>query len=180
MDHAGVGRALHAETALGENLEHPVVVAQHVGLELDDSGRPRDAAEMVEQNRADTASLMLVEYGEGDLGARRSRGDIAADADEALVGAGAQRRHQRDVGDEVDFGEAYEVLLAQRTLQSEEAMVDRVLAHVAEVIEQAFLVVGADTADMDRTAIAQDLVRGVISGFETGVVGHDVAVPSLP
>ncbi len=135
MDHAGVGRAFHAETALGENLEHPVVVAQHVSLELDNSGRARDAAKMVEQNCADAASLMLVEYGQGDLGARGSGGDIAADPDKTLVGADAQRRHQRDVSDEVDFGEAYEVLLAQRMLQSEETMVDRVLAHVAEVIE---------------------------------------------
>ena len=40
---------------------------------------------MVEQNRADTAPLMLVEHGEGDFGARRSGGDIAGDADEAFV-----------------------------------------------------------------------------------------------
>src|SRR5271169_2056561 len=92
MDHAGVGRAFDAEAALGEDLEHPVVVAQYVGLELADSGRARDASEMVEQHRADTAPLMLVEYRKGDFRTCRSGGDIAADTDEAFVAAGAQRR----------------------------------------------------------------------------------------
>ena len=165
MNHAGIGRAFHAEAALGEDLEHPVVVAQHVGLELGDSGRARDASKMVEENRADTASLMLVEYGEGDFRTGRSRGDVAADADEAFVAARAQGRHQGDVAREVDFGEAYEVLIGQRMLQSEETMVDRVLTHVAEVIEQPILVVGADGADMDRAAVTQDLVRRVASRF---------------
>ena len=120
---------------------------------------------MVEQHRADTAPLMLVEDREGDFRTRRSRGDVTADADKALVAAGAQRRHQGDVSDEVDLGETNEVLLAQRMFQSEETMVDRVLTHVAEVIEQPLLVVGADSADMDRAAVTQHLVRRVASRF---------------
>ena len=86
------------------HLSQDSIYYRFFGLKLHDSGGARDAPHMVEQDRSDTAPLMLVEDGERDLGASRPGDDIATDADEALVAANAQRRHQGDVAYEVDLG----------------------------------------------------------------------------
>ena len=62
-------RAPHQKPAGGEELEHAVVVAQDVRLELAHAVGAGDRREVLEKHRADTASLMLVGDGEGDLGA---------------------------------------------------------------------------------------------------------------
>ena len=69
MDDAGVERAVHDEAARREHLEHLVVLAEHVGLELGDAGGARDRRQVLEQQRADAAALVLVGDRERDLGA---------------------------------------------------------------------------------------------------------------
>src|SRR5690242_14832998 len=66
--------------------------------------------------------------------------------------------------------------------EAEEAMIDRVLAQVTEVLEQAGLVVGADRADMNRTAVAQHLVRRVVARFSREFIrtaGHRAPQPGM-
>ena len=62
-------RAPNPKPAVGEHAQHPVVLAQHVGLELGDAVRPRDDGEVLQQQRPETATLEDVSYDERHLGA---------------------------------------------------------------------------------------------------------------
>jgi hypothetical protein len=74
---ARVARALHDEPRRGEHVQHLVVLAEDVGAELLDPGAPRDAEEVVEQDRADAAPLVRVGDRERDLGGARRPGHEA-------------------------------------------------------------------------------------------------------
>ncbi len=171
-EHPGGDRALHREPALREHLEHAVVLAEDVRLELGDAVGARDRHQVLEEQRADPASLVLVGDGERHLGARRRRAVVdrvvAADADDALAVALDERRDQADVAHEVELGEAGELLGRQLLLRTEEAKMDRLDAQTAEVLSQPVLVVRPDGADQDRAAVAEDLLRRVVAG----ITGH--------
>ncbi len=101
-------RRVTREAAVREHLQHLVVLAEHVGLELRDAAAARDRSQVLEQHRADAPALVRVGDRERDLGAPRPasvRRDVAADADDALLAPLAQRRDQRHAAHEVELGE---------------------------------------------------------------------------
>ena len=180
MEHALLQRPRHPVAAAQEDREHGVVLAEHVGLELLDVVGAGDLRQMLEQHRADAAPLMRVGDRERNLGAPRLAGHgveegVAADADDLLVGAVAQRRHQRHAIAEVELGELAQLVVGQARLHPEEAEIDRARAQPAEVIEQAGLVVGPNGAHVDRAAVAQDPV----DGKRCGVSAHRSLNPQM-
>src|ERR1700674_869702 len=118
---------------------------------------------MVEQNAADAASLMIVENGEGDLRVGRiGDADVARDADKAFTAAVAQSGDESDVRDEIELGEAHQLVVGHGAFDAEKPMVDRLLAEALEMLEQAFAIVGAQGADVDRSAVTQDFLGAVV------------------
>jgi hypothetical protein len=75
-----------------------------------------------------------------------------------------ERRHQRHAPLEVEACELVELRIRQTPLGTEEAKVDGASAQAVEVIEEPLAVVGADRADVDRAAIAQDGLGSVLTG----------------
>ena len=107
-----------AEAALGEDVQHAVVLAQHVGLELGDAVGARDRRQVLEQQRAEAASLVGIADRERHLGTVRRRGRVVGDGvarrrDDALLVVDPLRRHQRRPAHEVLLGELVELLLGE-------------------------------------------------------------------
>ena len=170
MHHAGLGGAGDHEAAGGEDLEHPVVLAEDVGLELAHPAGASDADEMVEQQRADAAALVLVGNGERHLRGGRLAGQhgVAADPDDPLLSVLEQGGHQGDFLDEVEPRELVELRVGESPLGAEEPVVHRARSQALEVIEQPLAVVGPDGADVDRATVAENLLDRVVPG----VAGH--------
>src|SRR5262249_40321745 len=129
VDDTGFTAAPDHEAALRKDLEHAIVLAEHVRLELGDAGSVGDQRQMLQQHGADAAALMRVRDREGDLGTFRRvrRHDVASHADDVLGAALQQRRDQADVRVEVQLGEARQLLVREAPLQPEEAEIHRPL-----------------------------------------------------
>ena len=159
MDHAGFERAGHDQAARREHLEHAIVLAEHVGLELGDIVQSGDTEEMLEQNSPDPPALVLV--GDRERRVRRARRardrGIPTDADDALLAALAECGNQRRPLDEVEPREAVELVVSEPPLCAEEAEVDRAGAQPLEVLDQALAVVRPDGANVDRSTVAEEL-----------------------
>ena len=106
VDDAGVGRATDLQTAVPEDVEHLVVVAEDIGAELRDAALARDAQQMLEQQRADAAPLVLIGDRERHLGGRvLIVRDVASHADDPFRPTLAQGGDEGDVVHEVRAGE---------------------------------------------------------------------------
>jgi hypothetical protein len=179
-------RAPDPEPALGEDVEHPIVLAQHVGLELGDAVGAGEHDQVLEQQRAQATALERVPDREGHLGAVRGprrvvRDGVAGGGDDALLVVEPERRHQRRTPNEVLLRELRELGLGESLLHAEEAEVDRFGAELGEAPRQLGAVVGADGADADRPPVAQNAVGGVVlpaAGHRRGTIGG--GAPAVP
>jgi acetyl-CoA acetyltransferase len=177
MHDARLERAMLLKTAVGEDLEHLAVLAEHVGLEFLDTVRVGDASQMLQQICADAAALEAVENGECDLGAGRIlSADVAADSDEALAAILRQRRDQADVSFEVELGETLQIIGGQVAPDTHEAKIDRLFAEAVKVLEQALLVIGTNGADLDGAAVEHRCVGAVVARIVEGVAVRHFAV----
>ena len=162
--HRALARAARGvEAAAEEDVEHALVLRQHLGLELDDAVRPRDLGELFQQLRADAAAVVLV--GDRERALRRGRSarkcKIVRNGDDLL----ADLTDHAEVVDVVDVDRR----IAQRLLgraEVEEARVEALGREAAEHPLQPLGVVRPDGADAQGPAVAQDDV-----GFEMGGVG---------
>src|SRR5207244_1844251 len=71
---------------------------------------------------------------------------------------------QADPAHEVVVREGVELGVGQPPLGVEEAEVDGARAQAVEVVEETVAVLGADGADVDRAAVLQHLVGGIVAG----------------
>src|SRR5262249_15970551 len=122
---ATVDGAPDAEAARAENLQHAVVLAEHAGLELVDAVFAGEPRQTLEKQCRYAAALVRIGDRESHLRALRlaARGwhrDILGYADDLLLTPFAQRRHQRHVANEVDLGEAPELVVREPELRAEE------------------------------------------------------------
>ncbi len=67
---------IHGEPALPEDLDHPVVLRQHSGLELSYAVRIRRLGQLADQDRSQSPPLVGVRDGQSHLGSLRSRREV--------------------------------------------------------------------------------------------------------
>ena len=105
MHDARVQGSLALETAVREHLQHLPVFTEHIGLEFRDPICIRDKTQMLEQQRADTASLEPVENCKRDF--RTSligAANITTHADKPLATVLSNRRGEPNVILEIQLG----------------------------------------------------------------------------
>jgi hypothetical protein len=126
---------------------------------------------VLEEHGTDAAALVLVGHGEGDLGGMRLGPRVTSDPDDALGAVVAQRGDEAGAVDEVEPREAIELRVGEPALRPEEPEVDRTRAQSMEVLDQALAIVGPNGADVDRGAVAEDLLDRVLArvGDRAGV-----------
>ena len=161
---------------------------QGVGDKAGDPVLPRAGCQVLEQQGADAASLVLVADHEGDLGlVAAGRAVVPADRDDPLV----------ELDDEclavgmVDAGEVLDLPLRQVRMGGEEAQVDALRAQPLVEGDQGGAVIGPDRPDVAGAAVGEDGVgapaaragavgqRGVGGRGGRGQPGH-VELPSIP
>src|SRR5271156_3793212 len=97
-----------------EHFQHLPIVGMHARFELDDPARASDDREMLQQQRADPAPLVIVEYRECYFRSMRIfQAQVSADADKALASILGDRRREADLIAEIEFGEALQILRRQ-------------------------------------------------------------------
>ena len=70
MEDAGVEGALHRETARLKDLQHAIILTQHIRLEGVDTLPPGNGGQMFEEERAHASPLMGISHGKRHLGMR--------------------------------------------------------------------------------------------------------------
>jgi hypothetical protein len=109
LHHAVLEGALHLVAGVLERVDHRLVVRQHLGDELLDAPLPAGLGQVLEQQLADAAALVLVLHQERHLGVAGADRVVAADGDH-LAGDQQDEGHPVPV---VDPGEAVEVALGE-------------------------------------------------------------------
>src|SRR5439155_6709991 len=158
-DHlAGRGLA-HLEPAGREELEHPAIVPEHVGLEGSDAVAQGDPREVLQEQGAHPLSLVRVRDRHRELGPGAAvwrvplAAHVASDAQELLRGTAAAHRGEANVTVEIQLGEVAKLFLREHRFCAEEAVVDRLGALAAVQAEQALPVVWTDGAATYRMAV---------------------------
>src|SRR5205085_9208581 len=70
MEDAGVEGALHREAARLKDLQHAIVLTQHIGPESVDTLHPGNGSQMFEKECAHASPLMRLSHGKRHLGVR--------------------------------------------------------------------------------------------------------------
>ena len=152
--HAVVVLAGDVVARVAERADHRVVVGEDVGHEPLDAALATGLREVLEQELADAAALVLVLHEERDLRDARLHDVVPADRDH-LAADGEDERHPVGV---VDLREPRDVLLGQRRHRREEAVVLRLLRHPRVELDEQLRVIGPDRPDVGDAAVAQQHV----------------------
>src|SRR4029450_9973887 len=70
VEHTGIEGALHRETARLKDLQHAIILTQHIGLEGINTLPTGNDGQMLEEERAYASSLMRISHGKRHLGVR--------------------------------------------------------------------------------------------------------------
>ena len=109
---------------------------------------------MDEEQCAYAASLVLIYHGKGCFAALFRSAKVTADPYDVFATILAEDSRYSHMPFEIQLGKAAQLLIAQVAFVDHEPMVDGVGTQAASVFTQAFLVVGPDCADQDRSTIA--------------------------
>jgi hypothetical protein len=152
-DDAVLVGALGLVAGVLEDAHHPAVLRQHLRDEALDAALAGGRGEVLEQDRAQPATLVGVLDEEGDLGVVGVGIPVEpADRDDLV----AEQHHERDPVDVVDVGEAMQVALRQLLHRAEEAVVAGLVAAALHQPVDAVVVLGADRAQVHRPAVGRD------------------------
>ena len=170
MEDTSIESTLHGETARLKDLQHPIILAQHIGLEGVDPLPPGYRGQMFEEERPHAAPLMRIRDGKRHLGVRGglpilSEPKIAPHANNVLLVPCLERRDQCDIPAEVQFGKVAQLVVGQTLFRLKKTKIDGPVAQVLEQCQQAWLVVWTDRPDMDGATIAQECIRGIVAWF---------------
>ena len=176
LDDAVGELALRLEAGPLEDREHLAVLGKNLGGEARHAVRARDDREVLEQDRRDTAALVLIVDGERDFGlATPGPPVVARDADQVV----AEERDQRHAVVVVDRREASDVVLAQTRPRAEEPVVDALVREATVEGDKALGIRRPHWPDMDRAAIAEHDIgfplRGVVAAAHLSERSEDGA-----
>ena len=164
MHDARIKRSLPLETAVREYFQHLAILTQHVGFEFLDAIRIRDPTQMMQQDRADTASLELVQNRKRNLSTLRiGAAYVPTNADETLASGVGQRRDQAGVRFEIELRQVLQIGGRQIAPDSHETKINRLPAQTPEMLMQAFLIVRTNRANSDRAAVDHPRVDTVVA-----------------
>ncbi len=152
LDLAAFAGARDREAGVAEDVDHRVVLVQHLGHELLDPGVRRLGCELLEQPGADPAALVVVADREGDLGgARVAQPDPVREGDDAPVEGAEQRALFVPVGVENRFDE-----LRAECREAVEAEVAAVLREGGEELEERVGILRGGWSQPERRPVAED------------------------
>ena len=167
MNHAGILAAFDPEADRGEDLYHLAVLLQHVGPELGDALTARDPGQVLEEQGADPPALEFIGHCECDLRPAQVilllQSRVSADADDVLVFSLTKSGDQGHLSGEIDVRELRQLALAQPLFETKKAEVNRSRTQSGEESQQMVLVVVAQGTNINRSAVAQDCFRLILS-----------------
>ena len=149
-DRTRLGGDLDRESALPEDLHHPVVLGHHLGVEDGDAVVDGDLRQVGEQQRGEPVSLEPVGDREGHLGAPASLADVDPLADQVSVAD----RHEPIALRVVDVRHRARRCAQVDAAREEPEHPGGEVQPLEEPVER-ILVVGADGPDMNSGAVAQ-------------------------
>ena len=148
---AAVEAARATPSGACEHTQHAGVVGQCVRGERRHAVGPRDRREVLEEQRCDTTTLMLIRDDEGDLGDPHCHHVVTSGGHDVV----AEQRNQRHVGDAVAVTH-----LERRRVRSrhrrEEPEVQRLRAQAGEHLAERRLVSGSHLPNVQGGAVGQD------------------------
>ena len=170
MEDAGIEGALHRKATRRKDLQHAIILAQHIRLEGVDPLPPGYGGQMFEEERAHAAPLMGIRHGKRHLRARGGLAvlldpKIAAHTDDVLLLPCLERRDEGHIPREVQFSKVAQLFVGEALFGLEKAKIDGPAAQALEQVEEALLVVGPDRSDVDGATITQECVRGIVARF---------------
>ena len=137
MEHARVEGALHRETAGIKDLQHAIILTQHIRLEGVDTLHPGNGGQMFEEERAHASPLMRVSHGKRHLGVRGRLPvlvdlKIAAHPYNVLLLPFPKRRNEGHILREVKLGKVAQFFVGQSLFGLEKAKIDGTAAQALE------------------------------------------------
>ena len=106
LEHAGLEVTLHLEPGVGKDPQHPRVARQCRRDEASHAELARHTGQVLEQDRAEAAALLVVLDGERDLGLLAASEPVeAGDGNQVVAELGDERELARvvDLGERVDL-----------------------------------------------------------------------------
>ena len=159
VEDAVIEFARDCEARFPEDLDHPVVLAEHVGIENANACRSRDLGQTLQQARADPAAAPRIRHRKGHLGTlRRSHVDVVACGPDDHPGALADEHTLpiRIRPDELlDLG-------VVELRHAHEPVVQGLRGHAVQHVQQPRIVVGTDRPKVNGRAVAKDNVGAVV------------------
>ena len=147
---------------VAEDAEHATVVRQRLGDERVDAAAPRDRGEVLEHDRGEPATLLIVLHREGDFGLLRFGCPVVArDRDDVVTQLGDERH----AGVVVHRHEVLEPSRGGARHRREEAHVERLAGETFEESDQRVIVVETNRPQVHGAAVGEDDV-----GFPFGGV----------
>ena len=153
--HAVVQDAPHVEACVGEHVDHPRVLRQHLRGEGADAALAGGGGQVLQQHRSQPRALPVIGHHERDLGGVLLGAVVAGDADDRLPHHG----HQRHPVPVVHDGETAQVPGGQRRHGGEEAHVQGALGLALVEALQGVGVLRPDRSHVRGRAVPQGDVR---------------------
>ncbi len=150
LDDSTLEPAAGLEPGLPEHGDHAPVRGQHHCGERGDPHLAGRSREVLEQDRAQAAALVLVVDEERHLGIGTSWHPVVASDPDELV---TEQRDEREPVVTVDVGQVLDFGSTEPRPGAEEPEVDRLRRLAAVEGDESFAIVGADRADVHRPAV---------------------------
>ena len=151
---------------MSENVEHVLVVVEHVRDELANPAFSSKADELLQEQCGGAAVLILVRDGEGHFRpvGIRSQANEATDCDQSFAVFVLDRHCQPDVIAEIELGEATKIVRGKRRDRMEKPAINATSGQPPERDSKALFVIGPDGAYAYRSAVAKLRVSAKVGG----------------
>jgi hypothetical protein len=166
MDDLGLAFDAKRQSTLLEHFQHRHVIRQDLGDQFLESGFPGNRGEMMHEGRAETLTLILIDYGESDLGLSRLYDNVTSAARDHAPTALVHDCDQCDVIDEVDVQEKLDFRLCKVSFYRKETTVKGLRAAAADGGDEVGPVFRSKRADFDPASMAQRLECRIVGRFQ--------------
>ena len=159
----------NGQAAAAENVQHRLIIGEHIGFESRQAGLSGKKYEVAEQEARDPLPAISASGQKSELSTLwpfSPLDGVAAAAKQGLHAVLLRSDHQCRHLAGIDFGELPEFGIRQLLLGAEEAPIDRFPVKRVECFEDARAVFGADGSDCDLGAILQGLGDDIVAWID--------------